>query len=82
MLTPLIAKLECEHCGANLMTEDNVIELCNDPFNGMVAVCECGAEYEFELFLKSTKISGPTNGDEDTDEDDGDDPRLVRHGRF
>ena len=43
---------ECE-CGENLGTEENMIDICGDPFNGIVIDCpKCKKEYSIDLLFK------------------------------
>lgn len=64
---------ECIHCGEELFNEENIIELCNEPFNGIVATCSnCGAEFSLDMYIKVSQINGPTNEnytDEEEEED-------------
>ena len=45
--------LECPNCGANLCNEENVTELCGEPFNGTIIDCD-DCEIELSLNLYAT----------------------------
>lgn len=49
-------ELECD-CGEHLGTEDNMMDACNEPFNGLVVGCpECDNDYVVEIGFQVTKI--------------------------
>jgi len=41
----------CPSCGKDF-TEDDLIELCGEPFNGMIVECECGKEWSCDILIK------------------------------
>lgn len=42
-------EFECE-CGENLGTEENMMDACGDPFNGLIIECpECKKEYDVQV---------------------------------
>ena len=51
-----LSEMECPHCDAELATEDIVMELCSEPFNGIVIECpECGKELDIEMYVRVSK---------------------------
>ena len=47
--------IPCPSCGKNLCNEDNIIELCSEPFAGIVVSCltkSCGTEVSLNLEVR------------------------------
>lgn len=43
---------KCQKCGASIDTEEELTQLCGDPFNGTILECpnaKCGAEYTLDM---------------------------------
>ena len=50
---------ECEDCGESIGTEENLMDICSEPFNGVIIECpneDCDAEYSLDLGIKIEKI--------------------------
>jgi hypothetical protein len=50
MGTESFAGFECAKCGEEIDTENDLMELCGDPFNGSTMTCpKCDAEYDLTM---------------------------------
>ena len=41
----------CPTCG-KAFTEDDLQELCGEPFNGTIVKCKCGKEWSCDILIK------------------------------
>ena len=44
----------CPSCGKEFF-EDDLIELCGEPFNGTIVECKCGKEWDCNILIKITE---------------------------
>jgi len=51
--------IPCPNCGEDLGTEENVINLCQEPFNGVIESCAgCGNNISFDMKVQVTNLGG------------------------
>lgn len=41
----------CPNCDKEF-SEDDLLELCNEPFNGTIIECDCGKEWDCNILIK------------------------------
>jgi hypothetical protein len=53
------ASWSCPKCDADIDVEEEMMSVCNEPFNGTIINCpneECGAEFDCELRFRIVEL--------------------------
>ena len=52
-----LENLKCPECGNDLATEEIVLDLCGDPYNGIIVECdECETELSLDIRVMVTEL--------------------------